>query len=264
MGPRTRTSRLRLTCQGRQVVNPRGEAELLVDGASKEGQVVPLGDRPVTLGRESFNDVVIPEPAVSRVHALIAKRSGRFVLRDLNTTNGTMANRLRIGSEGYALHRGDVIRLANSRVEITFQQEDAIRTERPIRSPRTVSLEREDLAAQIAQNSDESARLELLNLTAVALVHHVRNAVSPIIGWAELVDKGMPGADVKLKELASKQGHQIVAIVDALIEMVEAGDDASVEMLGPGSRRMLDLKPSADRITEERKRQSDSGDSEGR
>lgn len=50
----------------------------------------------ITLGRVQGNDLVLPRGNVSKRHARILYREGRFIVADLNSTNGTYVNRRRI------------------------------------------------------------------------------------------------------------------------------------------------------------------------
>lgn len=63
----------------------------------------------VTIGRSSPCDVVLSNLTVSRVHAQLGARAGRWVVRDLGSTNGTRVNG-RAVSDGEVRH-GDVLRL---------------------------------------------------------------------------------------------------------------------------------------------------------
>lgn len=69
----------------------------------------------VTIGREDDNDIVIAEPEghyVSGFHATIEiDDRGRMMLRDKDSTNGTLVNGTRIGSR--YIKPGDAIRFAN-------------------------------------------------------------------------------------------------------------------------------------------------------
>jgi hypothetical protein len=72
---------------------------------------VPL-DRPVMgLGRRADNDIVIDSPAVSRQHAQLRWRYGRFVLYDLGSRAGTTVNGAAIIEA--ALQPGDLIGLSD-------------------------------------------------------------------------------------------------------------------------------------------------------
>ncbi|GAB6944765.1 FHA domain-containing protein [Vulcanisaeta sp. JCM 14467] len=45
--------------------------------------------REITLGRSPENMVIIPDPTVSRKHAIITMVGGELLIKDLNSTNGT-------------------------------------------------------------------------------------------------------------------------------------------------------------------------------
>jgi uncharacterized protein YkwD len=64
-------------------------------------RVYPLVKRKITVGSEPDNDIVIQHESVSRRHAVIQRRFGRFRVRDLESTNGTRVN----GQRGTAVHR---------------------------------------------------------------------------------------------------------------------------------------------------------------
>jgi hypothetical protein len=52
---------------------------------------------PVTIGRTSENDVVIPEYSVSRKHCFIALVDGNYRITDWGSANGTLVNEKDIG-----------------------------------------------------------------------------------------------------------------------------------------------------------------------
>jgi hypothetical protein len=66
---------------------------------AREGTVrrdVPLTADPVTVGRDPKNDIVLDDRRVSRRHAEVRLRLGRYTLYDLQSTNGTFVNGRRI------------------------------------------------------------------------------------------------------------------------------------------------------------------------
>lgn len=65
----------------------------------------------VTIGRRTDNDVVVESSFVSRQHAQLRFRYGRFVLHDLGSRAGVWVNGERVRE--WALRPGDVIRLAD-------------------------------------------------------------------------------------------------------------------------------------------------------
>lgn len=86
-----------------------GAALVLPDGTR-----VRLGDRVVTLGRQTDATIVFGDPNVSRRHAEIRPVDGEFELYDTGSTNGCVVN-----GERVAVHRlegGDVIVLGSTRI----------------------------------------------------------------------------------------------------------------------------------------------------
>jgi hypothetical protein len=81
------------------------------------GRVYPLGYDPLTIGRHEDNNVVLPDPLVSRHHAEIAMQGGRWVLRDLGSANGTYLKGERIDAP-QVLEHGDPIQIGRSRFEM--------------------------------------------------------------------------------------------------------------------------------------------------
>jgi pSer/pThr/pTyr-binding forkhead associated (FHA) protein len=56
--------------------------------------------------------VVLADPRISRHHAHAAYRDGRWILRDLESTNGTFVNGARVGR--CQLRPGDLLRLGRT------------------------------------------------------------------------------------------------------------------------------------------------------
>ncbi|MFO0566511.1 MAG: FHA domain-containing protein [Polyangiaceae bacterium] len=72
-------------------------------------------ERPeVSVGRVQGNDLMLPQGNVSKRHARLIFRDGRFIVTDLNSTNGTYVNRRRISQativrEGDRIYIGDFV-----------------------------------------------------------------------------------------------------------------------------------------------------------
>jgi hypothetical protein len=102
----------------------QGTAAISIEDARKQGlarEVVELvmggesqpleGRGPWTVGRSEDNDIVIPDPNVSRRHARLSRADNGFVVEDLGSTNGTLLDGAPIDRE--RIDDGD---------EITFGQ----------------------------------------------------------------------------------------------------------------------------------------------
>lgn len=85
----------------------------------EEGAVLAvLGDNPIVIGkRKEDADVVIDNRMVSRLHARISRENGEYMIEDLNSTNGTFKNGLRLAPyEKRKLMEGDEIRLGSTNI----------------------------------------------------------------------------------------------------------------------------------------------------
>src|SRR6202022_1969232 len=77
---------------------------------------VPLGTRPVTIGRAPDNDLPVDNLAVSNYHARVYVEAGRLVVEDLDSLNGTFVNDLRV--ERATLHDGDSIWVGKHHIKV--------------------------------------------------------------------------------------------------------------------------------------------------
>ena len=75
---------------------------------------VALDRAVVSLGRSLKNDIVMEDPGVSRQHAQIRWRNGRFVIFDLGSRAGTMVNGQKVNEQ--ELNSGDVIKLGGAAI----------------------------------------------------------------------------------------------------------------------------------------------------
>lgn len=79
-----------------------------------EGRRVHLGSEPLGIGRDPENDLVLDDRRVSRRHAEIRLRLGRFTLYDLESTNGTFVNGRRVAE--VVLSDGDRIGIGGAEI----------------------------------------------------------------------------------------------------------------------------------------------------
>ena len=93
---------------------------VLVDAAESHhhsaGQVFPLLPL-TTIGRAATNTIYLNEPVVSNEHALIEWRDGQWWLEDLNSSNGTKLNDMRL-EEPTVISSGDEFSVGRIRFRI--------------------------------------------------------------------------------------------------------------------------------------------------
>ena len=84
---------------------------------------VPLGTRPVTIGRAPDNDIPIDNLAVSNYHARVFVEAGSLVVEDLNSLNGCFLNDIHV--ERSLLKDGDTILIGKHEI-LVDQAHDAV------------------------------------------------------------------------------------------------------------------------------------------
>jgi pSer/pThr/pTyr-binding forkhead associated (FHA) protein len=84
-----------------------------------EGKVYDLIEERITLGRALDNMIRLEDGTVSHHHAMLLTEGSEYKLRDLNSTNGTRVNGMRVVET--KLHHGDQVRLGS--VELRFESD---------------------------------------------------------------------------------------------------------------------------------------------
>jgi hypothetical protein len=100
------------------LVQDTADPQLIVlDPEGKPIEKISLTREPIVIGRLSSNDVVLSDANVSRRHAEMRREGGKWTIRDLGSTNGTVVNGKLAGS--HALNDGDKIAFGTS--ELLFR-----------------------------------------------------------------------------------------------------------------------------------------------
>jgi pSer/pThr/pTyr-binding forkhead associated (FHA) protein len=90
---------------------PINWAYLIVKHGENRGKDFKIVKDETTIGREQENDIVIPNPTVSRFHAKIIRSEDKYFIEDLGSANGTMVNGIKVTKE--LLHDGDIVQLGD-------------------------------------------------------------------------------------------------------------------------------------------------------
>ena len=104
-----RPGRFQVTSQMKETVHGVGAGSLVLP----TGERVPLGPKPVVMGRLNECAIVVSDLNVSRRHAEVRPVGSGFVVADLGSTNGTNVNGVRIAGE-QVLRDGDIISLGTT------------------------------------------------------------------------------------------------------------------------------------------------------
>lgn len=166
------------------------------------GSMISLARGNLVIGRSDENDLILPEPSVSRCHAeLRLDDAGRAWLTDLASTNGTFRNGERIApSDPIQLHDGDRLRLG-TRVVLKYAcpdaEEEAFQRsmfERTVRDPLTGLYNRSYFLDQIGLLASRSLNRGLGLAIAMLDVDHFKSINDTL---------GHQGGDAVLRQVAS-------------------------------------------------------------
>src|SRR5262245_21917507 len=86
--------------------------KLVVINGVMTGQVFPLDDPEITVGRDSSNNITVPDVALSRLHCRFTREAGGWRVRDVGSSNGTFVNGVQIHS--HLLAEGDRVAVGGS------------------------------------------------------------------------------------------------------------------------------------------------------
>ena len=110
-----------------QIFEPsRSQGVSIAASESLKHAIYPMvkGEYPATprgsfyIGRINGNDMIMPDYAISKRHAIIDIEDGAYYIRDTGSTNGTRLNGSRLGKKPMQLRDKDVVSFA--RYEFTF------------------------------------------------------------------------------------------------------------------------------------------------
>lgn len=129
--------------------------ELIVKYPDRSPDTFPLGRLRITIGRSARNDLCIPDPFASRVHAEVRKEGDEYILQDLGSANGTLYNGAPVGGP-LALTPGGRIQIGET--EIIFDDQSLLMGATMI----TDNNSQPEMEATIALNSADRTTSGLL------------------------------------------------------------------------------------------------------
>jgi len=171
-------------------------AYLVIREGSKWVDVIRLeAGRTATIGRASTNKVTIADDRASRFHAEVFFSEEQWVLRDLESRNGTLLNGQPISGD-YHLVINDTIRIANC--QLSFVQE--LSSAFPDKFEADTGVLREHLGSQTNEFLEDS---NVLDSISVATITHRQGQTNLLKSQAEnKPDSGMGESVAHLCSLA--------------------------------------------------------------
>lgn len=237
-------------------------SELLINYPDRAPERLPLGRLRITIGRSARNDVCIPDPFASRVHAEVRREGDQFFIQDLGSANGTYYNGSRLEQVVPLTHGG---RIQIGETEIVFK--DKATAERGLGlGPATIAEDAPVPEATIAFDSTQHTTSGLLEAiegartqssgrfdAAAVVSHRTTSGKAPVA--AEQGDLLALISKVGVTLLASatldETLRQVALLVfDAVpaercLIMLREGDDAGLKVRAAETR---DRKPVEDEV----------------
>lgn len=75
---------------------PKGPTKLIVTEGARKGLEIELRGRELTIGRSEDSDLIVDDEFASTFHAKLVLLNGEWMLQDLNSTNGTYLDGVKV------------------------------------------------------------------------------------------------------------------------------------------------------------------------
>jgi transcriptional regulator with GAF, ATPase, and Fis domain len=220
---------------------------LLVLSGPLKDSTIPLSEGEVTIGREASNAIAITDPSVSRKHCLLSGQDGRFLVRDLDSRNGTLVNGA--GVEERWLQHGDEIAAGDSSFLFLLQDEETapaagrvefeeaqFTAETVVLHPRdVVYLQPDRLLRELPATSRVARNLNAL-LKISRIVHAIRDLDELQGQLLDLIFEIVPAGRGAIL-LTDKDGEQFNSM---FVRMRQAGQVQLVKVSRTIARQVLD------------------------
>lgn len=176
----------------------------ILTGSQRNKRFELAEDRPVTIGRGSEGaGIVLHDQAVSRRHAELAFKDGRWVIRDIGSSNGTFVNEKRVAGEVSLIHN-DQFRVGAT-VILFESQEQLSGVQREVKEPAVESdVESADTMVGLSVDNlgskevaERRERIAQAGQTAVNLSHGIKNLLQAVATGREVVGHGLKTGDIE-------------------------------------------------------------------
>jgi transcriptional regulator with GAF, ATPase, and Fis domain len=208
---------------------------------------IPLAEAEITIGREASNGIAVSDPSVSRRHCLIISQDGRFLVRDLDSRNGTLVNGA--GIEEQWLQHGDAISAGDSSFLFLLEEENIVpadgqvefedsggTVETTIIHPRdVVYLHPDRLQRELPATSQVARNLNAL-LKISRIVHAIRDLDELQGQLLDLIFEVVPAGRGAIL-LADREGQQFNS---TFVRMRESGQVQLVKVSRTVARQVLE------------------------
>jgi len=202
---------------------------LEVPGETKRTFDLHFDDGPISIGRDSHNEVHLPLSTISRKHARLYRVESDWWMEDLHSTHGTKVNSHHVGSGGKKLLRdGDVIQVMHAHIVFSEAQANS-----EIEEDKTAFFARAEVGS-LLQKAHEHPYLRIMNGPKEGTeIELDPNTPEIIIGRSA-------GADVQLSDVNISREHTKVR---------REWGEVQIEDLGSKNGTLVNGKPATSPTT---------------
>ncbi|WP_076594171.1 FHA domain-containing protein [Herminiimonas arsenitoxidans] len=178
-----------------------------------ELQTFPLSKERTTIGRRTYNDIVIDAPGISAEHAVIVTSSRESHFEDLESTNGSQFNGQPI--KNHLLHDRDLIALATYTIQ--YRSEEVV----PSVTTQSVSagVSKEELGDMEQITVPSQRDMTVTTNRAVIRILSGFGVGKEIVLTKALTTIGRPGLHVAVLA-SSEQGHSLTHVEGEIYPVV--------------------------------------------
>lgn len=192
------------------------EYSLIVSEKGGQERRTAFRSNELTVGRVQGNDVVLPKGNVSKRHARILYREGRFIVTDLNSTNGTYVNRQRIAQatiirEEDSIFIGDFVIRVEMASEGPSSQPDTPRRE--LQAPIPTMMPEPDLGAQQVHHHSSAPSWDRLAAEEVS----ARSSSGPPARATEPPAAEVSNASQRFADVSAGHRKAVAQVIERLI-----------------------------------------------
>ena len=174
-------------------------------------RIFTVSDRPVVIGRAPESDLLLAHESISRQHARIAHEDDGWVIRDLESKNGSRVNTFRISEQ--VLRNGDRLDLGTIRMYVEIGPESKVSRARVI----------------FDEKKAPSMHTEVLDLQGL---DHLLQAADDLTNARSSIDAGSPFASkIGLSDLGEDQRYTPQPAPAARAELLRLVSESAESLL---------------------------------
>ena len=220
----------------------------ILTGSQRNERFELAEGKPIMIGRGSESaGIVLHDQAVSRRHAELAFKDGRWAIRDTGSSNGTFVNEKRLAGEIF-LNHNDQVRVGATVILFESQEQSEVQKgvkesaeeESDVESADTmVGLSVDNLGSK--EVAERRERIAQAGQTAVNLSHGIKNLLQTVATGREVVSYGLKRGDIeRVKRGWNVLDRNLERIHKLVVDMLKFSKESEVVFEGCHFNRLVE------------------------